>query len=127
MRNITRAAVIFSSLGAALTLGNPSAYAGPNPSMVMSAPNVNTAVVSITNNLTSRTRCGARLYGFEEYDTPYTDVAPQSTITFTMTNVPAGNYSVWWACNGHTGDKRLMSIGGEPQLNGKPQTAVSHG
>jgi hypothetical protein len=43
-----------------------------------------------------------------------------------MTNVPAGNYSVWWACNGYTGPRQMLSIGGDPQTSGKPQTAVSH-
>ena len=126
MRNAIRTFAIVSSAGAALALACPSAHAyGPNPTVNMSAPEPNMAIVSITNRLDDSTSCGARLYGFEEYDTPYTTVAPRSTITFTMTNVPAGNYSVWWACDGYTGDKRLISVGGNPHLEGEPQTAIS--
>ncbi|UXA19118.1 hypothetical protein [Mycobacterium sp. SMC-4] len=127
MRNLKRAVLVASVSGAALTLSHAAAHAAPNPTVALSSPAENTAVISITNHLTKPNRCGARLNGFEEYLTPYTTVAPQSTITFTMTNVPAGNYSVWWGCDGYTGDRRLVMVGGLPHVDGKPQTVVSTG
>lgn len=128
MRNIFRSVAIASSVAAIFAIPVATAQAaGPAPTATVGTPRTNTAVVSITNYLSDVTSCGARLYGINEYDTPYTRTPARTTITFTITNVPAGNYSVWWACDGHTGDKRFLAVGGNPRTNGKPHTDITYG
>ncbi|WP_155828429.1 hypothetical protein [Gordonia polyisoprenivorans] len=128
MRTVLRTAAVASLAAATFVIPVATAQAaGPPPTAIVGTPHTNTAVVSITNNLDDVTSCGARLYGIDEYDTPYTRTPARTTITFSITNVPAGNYSIWWACNGHTGDKRFLVVGGNPRTNGKPYTDITYG
>jgi len=129
MRNAARATVVVSSVGAALTLCAAVASAkGPNDSMVLTSPEANTAVFAITNGATKPVFCSAELHGFDRYGTQTRTIAPMSTITFTMVNIPAGNYSVRWNCNGGSdGDKRFISIGGDPHPTEHVRTTVSNG
>ncbi|MUM04663.1 hypothetical protein B5P44_07690 [Mycobacterium sp. CBMA 213] len=54
--------------------------------------------------------------------------AVRDAVAGPTTNVPAGNYSVRWSCNGGSdGDKRLISVGGDVHANGHVTTAVCAG
>jgi len=128
MRNASRATAV-ALIGVGLSLGSAIGHAkGPNDSLVLSSPAPNTAVFSITNGSDRQTTCRAGLRGFHDYGTQTRPVAPQSTLTFTMNNVPAGIYSAWWNCNGGSdGDRRLVSVDGDPQPAGRVETTVSPG
>lgn len=129
MRNATRAAAIVSLIGVAVTVGSATAHAkGPNDSLVVSSADPNTAVFNITNGASDPVFCHAELHGFATYSTQTRTVAPGSTITFTMINVPAGTYTVRWNCNGGSdGDKRILSVDGDAHPGGQVTTAVSNG
>lgn len=120
MRKI-RAGLGLAALGAALAVAvAPASAAKPLPTATITSPADNTVVFRITNHLDEVTSCGGRLNGFTDFSTPYAKVAPRSTVVYTVADVPAGNYSAWWGCNGFD-DRNLVMVRGKS--TGKPYLA----
>ncbi|MCZ4653062.1 hypothetical protein O4157_16745 [Gordonia amicalis] len=86
---------------------------------MVSSPSENTIVYRI-NNLTDHVRgCEAFLSGSVSYTTPRQRIAPRTTAVLTVTDVPAGNYSTWWACDSFANGRSVVTVLGTS--TGKPR------
>ena len=122
MRRTTRISVGLAIVtGAALSVGAATVQAAsPPPTGAITNPSANVVVFRIDNNLDKPNRCGGRLEGDVRFSTPYGNVAPRSSIVYTVAAVPAGNYSVRWLCDGFTGPRSLLTVTGVAKPSSEP-------
>lgn len=108
---------------AALALPAAPAQAAPYSSGSVSSPSPNTVVYTVNNLTDSNRSCRVFLSGAVSYDSPDKRIPPKSTLKYTLVDVPAGNYSTWWACNSFANGKTLVTVTGKS--TGKPRLATA--
>ncbi len=113
MRRIRNIAVGVLGTAAVLSLTATPAVAGPYASGTVTSPSANTVLVKLNNLTESNRKCGFRLEGMAGYSTPSQVIAPKSTWTLMLVDVPSGNYSAKWECDAFAGGGIFVQVDGK--------------
>ncbi|WP_430336256.1 hypothetical protein [Rhodococcus sp. ACT016] len=117
----TRPALTGISIMAAVLMSTGTAQAAVNPTLTLTTPRNNTVVVSIANNDSyTNAGCSVRGNGPTSFEFLNIGVAPRNTTTVTIADVPAGNYTIRWGCNGFGYEPHLITVSGTATPPAKP-------
>lgn len=119
---VAKAALVGAAAGMAVALSSGVAQASGTRSLMLATPGANTVVATITNSgLDNTESCTVWGQGPTYWQAPLS-VAPRNSKSVRVVDVPAGNYTIGWDCNGFAQEKHYITVGGTDIPSAKPHT-----
>ncbi|NMO01610.1 hypothetical protein HH308_10340 [Gordonia sp. TBRC 11910] len=119
---VAKAALVGAGAGMAVALSTGVAHATGTKSLMLATPGANTVVATIANSdMDDSVSCTVWGQGPTYWQAPLS-VAPRNSKSVRVVDVPAGNYTIGWDCNGFAQEKHYITVGGTGTPSAKPHT-----